>query len=120
MSSSVPEEFLQLFARGIFAGVTFGFGQKCPPRKVKILAEISRLLFKDRFGAEVAALVRGARIVIGAIEADAQVGVAAVTGVAATGEAGQCPFPAAFVTMTSVAHLLHFSHFWGLRQNEFS
>jgi hypothetical protein len=75
-------------------------------RKIEILAEIARRLFLDRLSAAVAALVRDARIVTGAIQADAEVRIAPVTGLTPARQARQCPFPSAFVTVTGFSHAM--------------
>ena len=57
------------------------------------------MFFGDWIGTAIAALMGGARIVAGAIQADPQIGVATVARFTATGLTGQRPFPSAHVTM---------------------
>jgi hypothetical protein len=58
------------------------------------------MLFLHRLGPPFAALLGRARVVVRAVQADAQVGSAAHAGLAASRLAGQCPFLAAVVTVT--------------------
>ncbi len=58
------------------------------------------MLVGDRFGAAVTALLRYAGIVADAVEADLQIGAAAMARFAAPRLAGEGVFPAAIMTMT--------------------
>ena len=62
------------------------------------------MLVEDRFGATVAALVRGTEVVADAVEADAEVRLALVAGFAPAGLAREGPFPAALVAMSGRGH----------------
>ncbi|MEO6335454.1 MAG: hypothetical protein ABIP71_01360 [Verrucomicrobiota bacterium] len=75
----IPKELFQLFARGRFTRIVFILRNKVPFHKIKIFAEISRVLFLHGIGAAIATLMRGSRIVTGAIQADPQINVASVT-----------------------------------------
>jgi hypothetical protein len=57
------------------------------------------VFFLHRFCPSVAALLCGSRIVAAAVLADAEVGTASRASLAATREAGERPFPAAFPAM---------------------
>jgi len=63
----VPEKFLQLVARGGLARIGVFACRKLAPRKIKVLAKIPDMLFLDRIGPAIAALVRHARVIAGAI-----------------------------------------------------
>ena len=89
-----------MFARGSFTFVGFRFRRPDPERKFKILAEIADVLFQHRFGPALAALLGHPRVVVRAIQADAQVGPAFHAGFAAAGLAVQRPRFAAVVAMT--------------------
>jgi hypothetical protein len=69
----------------------------------KILAEIAPVFFQHRLGPALAALLGRARVVVRAVQADAQVGPAAHAGLAASRLAGQGPFLAAVVAVTGHA-----------------
>src|ERR1035437_8907544 len=96
----VAKQFFQLLARGGFALVAPGLGRPGPANKFKILAEIAHVLFQHRLGPALAALLGRARVVMRAVQTDAQVGPAFHAGLAAPRLAGQRPFLAAVVAVT--------------------
>ena len=69
LTRSIPEQFLQLLSRLVFAGVGFGFWRPLPAHEVKIFAEIANVLLGDGFRAAVAALMRRPRVITDAVEA---------------------------------------------------
>jgi hypothetical protein len=107
----IAEQFFQLVAGRAFTRIGFVFGDECSPGEIEILAKISRRFLHDRVGPPVAALVRGAGIVTGAIEAHSQIGVAPVARIPSSGQPGQRPRPAALVAMSGCIHVLHCIHF---------
>jgi hypothetical protein len=104
ISRKSSQQFLELLPRGVFAGVFNAFGDKGSPSQFEIFAEVADGFLEDRLGPAVAALLGGARIKAGAVEAHAHIGAAPVAALAAAGLAGEIPFPSAFVTMSSGAH----------------
>ena len=101
----ITEQFLQPVPRGAFARVVAGIRLPVPQRKFKILAEIADVFFQHRLGPAFAALISRARIIMGAVQADPQVGPAFHAGFAAAGLAAQGPGFAAVVTMA--CHLIY-------------
>jgi hypothetical protein len=81
-----------------------GFWGEGAAGELEILAEIARRLLENRLGATIAALLRSARIVADAVQADAQIRPAAMAAFPAAGLAGQGPFPAAMVTLSGRSH----------------
>jgi len=90
-----------LVSCGGFAGVEGGFGHKGSAGKFEQFAEISGGFFLYRVCATVAALISNARSVTGAVEANAEIGVAAMARFTSSGLAWQSPFPAATLAMSS-------------------
>jgi hypothetical protein len=84
----------------LFAVVGFLFGRIRAADHFEPFAVVAEVFVEDGFGAAVAALVGRSGIVADAVEADAKVGAAFVAGFAASGLAGEGPFPTAFVAMT--------------------
>src|SRR4051812_11599230 len=76
--SLIAEEFFERVARGLFAAVRFRFGGPNAPGHFEPFAVIAQVLVENGFGAAIAALLGRARIVGGAIEANAQVRAAFV------------------------------------------
>jgi len=101
---SIAQQFPELAAGGVFAGIGIGFREEDAFGKIKIFAKVAGGFFFDRFGAPVAALLGDSRVVTGAIEADAEVGVALVARLASTGLSGERPLPAAGMTMFGHSH----------------
>src|SRR5207302_4678338 len=93
---SVTHQFLQLIARGGLAGLFLHRRNEHAADELEVFAEIAERLFKDRFRAAVPALVRRARVVAHAVQADPQVGAALRTTFAAPGLSGQRPLPSTF------------------------
>ena len=100
MRSSIAQQLFQLFPRRAFAWVRFVLRDKVPFNEIEIFAEISHVLFLHRFRTAIPALVRDARIVTGAIQADPQICAATMARFASSGLAADRPFPTAFVTMS--------------------
>ena len=96
---SITEQLLQLLAGGGLTGIAGRFGHPGAVDKLKILAEIPNGFFQHRLGLPFAALLGRARVVMRAVQADAQVGPAAHAGLAAPRLAGQRPFLAAVVAV---------------------
>jgi hypothetical protein len=96
----IAEQFLQLFARGRFARVATALWRPFPEGKFKILTEIPDVLFQDRFGAAFPALLGNTRVVVGAVQADPQVGPAFHAGFATPRLGAQRPRFAAIMTMS--------------------
>jgi hypothetical protein len=96
----LPEQFLQLFARGVLAAVFFLLGRPIPPRKFKVLTEISHVLFKDRVRPAVPTLMRRPRIMADTVQANPQVRGAMVAALAPPGLAREGPLPTTFMTMS--------------------
>jgi hypothetical protein len=69
------------------------------PGQFKVIAEITRVFFADRFGAPVPALIGGVRIVTHTIQTDVQIRIAAFTTLASAGLGRQLPFPTTSITM---------------------
>jgi hypothetical protein len=80
----ILEQFLQRVARRGFTFVRFRFRHPLAFGEFKIFAKISNGFFKNRFGAEFAALLRHARIVVCTIQAHAQIRAAFHARLAAT------------------------------------
>src|SRR5260370_8488572 len=108
LTRSIPEQFLQLLSRLVFAGVGFGFGRPLTAREGKVFAEIADALLGHGFRAAVAALMRRPRVVTDAIEAHAQVCAAAMAALAPPWLAGERPFPTAIMAMSSHAFYTNF------------
>jgi hypothetical protein len=96
---SIAEQIFQTRARGGFALVGFRFRHPSPARKFKIFAKVADVLFEHRLGPSFAALLSHMRIVMRAVQADAQVGAAFHARLAATGLAGKRPKLAAIMAM---------------------
>ena len=97
---SIAQQFLQLFARSGFAGMAGCLRRPDPAHKFKILAEITGAFFQNRLGPPFAALLGHARVVVRAVQTDAQVGLAAHAAFAAPRLAGQRPRLAAVVAVS--------------------
>ncbi len=99
-SSSIAKQFSHPFPRISFAAVGLGFGLPIAEGKFKKLTEIADVLFQNRLGPSLAALLRHVRIVKRAVEAHAQVGAAFPAGFAAPRLAVEGPRLAAMVAKT--------------------
>jgi hypothetical protein len=97
---SIAKQFFQLLARSGFARVATALRRPFPEGKFKILAKIPNVLFQHRFGTAFPALLGNARVVMGAVQADPQVGPAFHAGFAAPRLGAQGPWFAAIVTMS--------------------
>src|SRR6266496_3988001 len=94
-SCSIPDQFLQLLPRGVFAGIFIAWRREHPADEFEVFAEIADVFFHLRFRPPIATLMRRADIVARAVQADTQVGPALRTALAASRLPGQCPFPSA-------------------------
>ena len=97
---SITEQLLQLFAGRGFTGMAGCFRRPGAADKLKILAEIAQVFFQHWLGPPFAALLCHARVVMRAIQTDAQVGPAFQAAFAAPRLAGQRPFLAAIVAVS--------------------
>ncbi len=102
---SIAKQFIHPLARCRFAGIGFRFRRPDALYEFKILAEIPEVLVRHRIGAAFAALLRHARIVARAVQADAQIGAAFHAAFAAAGIAVDRPRLAAVVAMTGHRYL---------------
>jgi hypothetical protein len=98
--ASIAEQILQLLARGGYAFVGFRFWNPIARREIKILAKVSRVLFQNRFGAPLAALMCGVAVVKRAVQAHTQISAAFHADFAPAGLAIQSPRFSAFMAMT--------------------
>jgi hypothetical protein len=96
----IAEQFLQLLSRGAFARIAFGFRRPFAQGEFKILAKVAHVLFQHRFGPTFPALVGRPRIVVRAVQADAQISPAFHADFTAPGLAVQRPRLAAIVAVT--------------------
>jgi len=102
----IAQKFLQIVTSGLFPRIG-AFALPFAPGKIEVFAEVGHVLFRDRIGAAVFALVRHARFVADAIEADLEVGAAAMAAFGTARQTGNGVFPAAVMTMTSQWHGSH-------------
>src|ERR1017187_4344290 len=102
-----------MLTRGGFTFVGFDFRLPDAQGKFKILVEVSDLLFQNRLGPALAAFLGHARVVVRAVEADAQVGPAFHAGLAAARLAVQRPRLAAIVAMAIHIYDLRFTIYDG-------
>jgi len=102
--SEVSEEFLEIVAGLVFPRLVLVAAREFPACEFKPFAEVALVLLVDRFRAAFLALMRMRDAVVRAVLADAHVGVALVTGLAASGLDRELPDPAALVTMSSGGH----------------
>jgi hypothetical protein len=72
-SASVPQKLLQRIACLALAGLVLGWWDKLASYEVEVLAVVGKVLIVHQFGAPVATLLRHARIVADAVEADSEV-----------------------------------------------
>src|SRR2546429_9711083 len=96
---SVTQQFLQLLARRGRATLFLRGRNKHAADKLEVFAKVANVFFEDRLRATVPALVRRARVVAQAIQANPQVGPALRTALTPPRLPGQRPFPSAFPAM---------------------
>jgi hypothetical protein len=80
--------------------VLLGLGFPFATNEIEVFAKISHVLFGDRIGSAVAALMGETRLIAGAIETDFQVCAALVTRLGAARQPWESVLPAATVAMT--------------------
>ena len=81
--------------------MVFGFRRPITEGEFKILAKVADVFLQHRLGPAFAALMGGPRVVVRAVQADAQIGPAFHAGFTAPRLAVQRPRLAAIVAMTS-------------------
>jgi hypothetical protein len=96
----IAEQFFHPLPSHGFTRIGSGFRRPDPAGKFKELAEVANVFFQHRFGQALAALLGHARIVMRAVQADAQVGPAFHASFAAPRLAVQRPKLAAVMAMT--------------------
>src|SRR5256886_3200769 len=96
---SVTQQFLQLLARRGRARLFLRGRNKHAADKLEVFAKVANVFFENRFRATVPALVRRARVVAQAIQANPQVGPALRTTLTPPRLPGRRPFPSAFPAM---------------------
>jgi len=69
----LPQQVFQLRARGVFPPVGLVLRDPIPAGKFEIFAEGADVFFQHGLGAAFAALLGRPRVVVGAVEADAQI-----------------------------------------------
>ena len=98
----IAQQLAQRLFGLVFAGlVAFGTLDllEVAPREIEVLAVIIAVLFIHRLSPAFAALVGNDHVIVNAIAAATQVGVAFITGIAATRQMRQLPFPSAVEAM---------------------
>jgi hypothetical protein len=100
----IAEQLFEQVARFVLAGIIVGTGHILASGQLKIFTEIRHMLFGDRIGAALAALVRHSGIMMSAIMTNFQIGAAALTRFQPTGRADEFVIAAAFPTMSCDCH----------------
>ena len=103
--SLITQQFFQLLTRGVLPPRGFVLRDPIPAGEFKILAERAHMFFQHRFGPAFPALLGRARVVMRAIEADAQIRPAFQAGFAPPRLAVQGPRLTTVVAMSGQRHL---------------
>ena len=100
----ISEQLLQIVPRGLFPRIG-PFTLPFAADEIKILAKIRHVLLRHGIGATIFALVRHARFVADAVEADLEVHAAAMAAFGAARQPGDRVIPAAIMAMSSHWHV---------------
>src|SRR5947208_2104667 len=84
---------------GFLARISFFFAGPDAPDELEVLAEVGQVFFGHRIGSTVAALMRHAGIVARTIQANFEIGPAAMTGFRSSRQARQGVFQTTIMTM---------------------
>ena len=106
---SVPEQFLQLVSRPIPADGLLLRRDEPASDKLEVLAVVGEVLLRHRLSPAITALLRNARVITHAIEADLQIRSTLMAGLGTARRAGQRVLSAAFPTMSCHCHTPKFT-----------